>query len=148
MNLAMRNKFAQQYANNYVETSVAEATPYKLVQLLYEAGLKHLAVVKVFIERRDMQKKSEHVNKVIGVLHGLKAGLDLEAGGDVAANLWALYDYLIRRTFEASAKNDVKVFDEVAARLKDLSEAWAMMPSEYQTLSHDQIKNMRKTKQG
>lgn len=144
MNLAMRNKFAQQYANNYVETSVAEATPYKLVQLLYEAGLKHLGVVKVFIERRDMQKKSEHVNKIIGVLHGLKAGLDLEAGGEVAANLWALYDYLIRRTFEASAKNDLTLFAEVAERLKDLSDAWAMMPPEYQNLSREQLKKMHK----
>ena len=143
MNLAMKNKFAQQYASNYVETSVIEATPYKLVKLLYEAALKNLAVSKVFVERKDMEKKSEHVNKVIAILHGLKAGLDLEKGGDVAGNLWALYDYMIRRTFEASLKNDLEVFAEVAGLIKDLNEAWALMPENYQNLDASQVRRMR-----
>lgn len=146
MSSAMRNKFAQQYANNYVETSVMEATPHKLVKLLYEAALKNLAVVKVFIERKDMAKKAEHVNKVISILHGLKAGLDMEAGGEVADNLWALYDYLVRRTFQGSAKNDLAIFDEVASLIKDLNDAWSQMPVDYQNLSQDQLRKMRQQK--
>lgn len=148
MSLAMRNKLAQQYANNYVETSVIEATPYKLVKLLYEAAIKNIGVVKVFVERKDYAKKAEHVNKVISILHGLKGGLDLEAGGEVAENLWNLYDYLVRRTFEASAKNDLALFDEVTSLLKDLNEAWDQMPADYQSLSHDQLKKLREKQSG
>ncbi|WP_232504056.1 flagellar export chaperone FliS [Thiomicrospira microaerophila] len=141
----MKNKFAQAYANNYVETAVSEATPYKLVKLLYEAGLKNVAVIKVFIQRKDMEKKSEFVSKLIGVLYGLRGGLDLQAGGEVAANLYALYDYMIRLSFQASAKNDIAKFEEVEGLLKDLNEAWAQMPAEFQSLSQSQLGSMRQT---
>jgi flagellar protein FliS len=147
MSLAMRNKLAQQYANNYVETSVMEATPYKLVKLLYDAAIKNLGVVKVFVERKEYAKKAEHVNKVISILHGLKAGLDMEAGGEVAENLWALYDYMVRRTFQASAKNDLAMFEEVASLLKELNEAWDQMPADYQNLTQDQLRKLREQKQ-
>lgn len=143
MSLAMRNKFAQQYANNYVETAVVEATPHKLIKLLYEAAIKNLGVAKVFIERKDYAKKAEHINKVISIMHGLKAGLDMEAGGEVAGNLWALYDYMVRRTFQASAKNDVEMINEVVELLKDLDGAWGEMPADYQNLTQDQLKAMR-----
>jgi flagellar protein FliS len=139
----MKNKFAQAYANNYVETAVSEASPYKLVKLLYEAGLKNIAVIKVFIQRKDMEKKSEFVSKLTGVLYGLRGGLDLEAGGDVASNLYALYDYMIRISFQASAKNDIKKFEEVEGLLKDLNDAWAQMPMEFQKLSKSQLGSMR-----
>ena len=147
MSLAMRNKLAQQYANNYVETSVMEATPYKLVKLLYDAAIKNLGVVKVFVERKEYAKKAEHVNKVISILHGLKAGLDMEAGGEIAENLWALYDYMVRRTFQASAKNDLAMFEEVASLLKELNEAWDQMPADYQNLTQDQLRKLREQKQ-
>lgn len=144
----MKNKFAQAYANNYVETAVSEATPYKLVKLLYEAGLKNVAVIKVFVQRKDMEKKSEFVSKLIGVLYGLRGGLDMDAGGDVAANLYALYDYLIRITFQASAKNDLEKFDEVEALLRDLSDAWNQMPTQFQQLSQNQLFSMRQKASG
>jgi flagellar protein FliS len=144
----MKNKFAQAYANNYVETSVSEATPYKLVKLLYEAGLKNIAVIKVFIQRKDMEKKSEFVSKLMGVLYGLRGGLDLQTGGDVAANLYALYDYMIRTSFQGSAKNDLSKFEEVEDLLKDLNDAWAQMPVEFQKLSQDQLVTMRQKTTG
>ncbi|WFE67941.1 flagellar export chaperone FliS [Thiomicrospira sp. R3] len=144
----LKNKFAQAYANNYVETAVSEATPYKLVKLLYEAGLKNVAVIKVFVQRKDMEKKSEFVSKLIGVLYGLRGGLDMQAGGDVAANLYALYDYLIRITFQASAKNDLEKFDEIETLLRDLADAWNQMPAQFQQLSQNQLFSMRQKASG
>jgi len=49
MNMALKNKFAQQYANNFIETAVSEATPHKLVEMLYEGAIKHLNLTKVLI---------------------------------------------------------------------------------------------------
>lgn len=143
MSLAMRNKFAQQYANNYIETSVTEANPFRLVKLLYEAGIKNLSVAKVFIEQKNIEKKADHFNKVISILHGLKAGLDMKAGGEVAQNLMSLYDYMVMRTFQASAKNDLEVLDEVLTLFKDLNDAWDQLPIEYQSLTQEQLKKMR-----
>lgn len=82
------------------------------------------------------------------MLYGLRGGLDMQAGGDVAANLYALYDYLIRITFQASAKNDLEKFDEIETLLRDLADAWNQMPAQFQQLSQNQLFSMRQKASG
>jgi flagellar protein FliS len=139
MGYAMQ-KQAQQYQNHFLETEVTEATPYKLVAMLYEGGLKHLRLMRLFIERKNPAAKTEQVNKVTSILFGLKIGLDLDAGGDVAANMNGLYDYIIRQVMNASLQNDVAILDEAIALFKDLQDAWAMMPDALQQMSAEQIR--------
>ena len=143
MNMALRNKFAQQYANNYVETAVSEATPHKLVEMLYEGALKHLNLTKVFIDQKNFEKKSAHVNKALSIMNALRAGVDLEKGKDVGGNLYDLYDYCYRRTFEASSQNDSIIINEVIGLIKGLDEAWKQMPDDIKRVSKDQIDNLR-----
>lgn len=142
MNMAMRNKFVKQYANNFVETAVSEATPHKLVEMLYEGAIKNLTLAKVFIEQKNFGKKSEHSNKALAIINSLRAGVDIEKGGDVAANLYGLYDYCYRRTLEASSKNDVVIVDEVLEHIKTLNEAWKEMPENFKRCSKEQIERM------
>ncbi len=142
MNMALRNKFAQQYATNYVETAVSEATPHKLVEMLYEGALKNLNLTKVFIEQKNFEKKSEHANKTLAILNALRAGVDFDKGKEVAENLYSLYDYCYRRVFEASSKNDTQMLDEVIEHIKTLDEAWKQMPEEIKRVSKEQIDRM------
>lgn len=140
--MALRNKFAQQYANTYVETSVSEATPHKLVEMLYEGALKNLNLTKVFIEQNNFEKKAEHVNKALSILNALRSGVDLDKGKEVAENLYNLYDFCYRRVFEASSQNNALLLDEVIEHLKVLAEAWKQMPEDMKRISKEQIDKM------
>lgn len=142
MNMAMRNKFVQQYANNYVETAVTEATPHKLVEMLYDGAIKNLTLMKVFMEKGDFAKKAEFSNKSLAIINSLRAGVDLEKGGEVGENLFALYDYCYRRVLEASSQNSLEMIDEVIGHLKGLKEAWAEMPENIKRASKEQIEKM------
>jgi flagellar protein FliS len=142
MNMAMRNKFVQQYANNYVETAVTEASPHKLVEMLYDGAVKNLTLTKVFIEQKNYEKKSEASNKALAILNTLKAGVEFDKGGEVAVNLYALYDYCYRRTLEASAKNDPSIVEEVLEHIKELREAWMQMPEGIKRASKDQLETL------
>ncbi|MEA1988105.1 MAG: flagellar export chaperone FliS [Pseudomonadota bacterium] len=142
MNMALRNKFAQQYANTYVETAVSEASPHKLVEMLYEGALKHLNLTKVFIDQKDFEKKSEHVNKALSILNALRSGVDLDKGKEVAENLYSLYDYCYRRVFEASSQNDKVMIDEVIEHIQALAESWKQMPEDMKRVSKEQIDRM------
>lgn len=139
MNMAMRNKFVQQYANNYVETAVTEATPHKLVEMLYDGAIKNLTLTKVFIEQKNYEKKSEASNKALAIINSLKAGVELDKG-EVAENLYSLYDYCYRKTLEASAKNNPLIVDEVLEHIKGLREAWMQMPENIKRASKEQLK--------
>ena len=143
MNMALKNKFAQQYANTYVETAASEATPHKLVEMLYEGVLKHLNLSKFFMEQKNYEKKSEHINKALRILNSLRQGVDLEKGKEVGGNLFDLYDYCYRRAFEASSKNSAVMLDEVMQLIKGLDEAWKQMPEDMKRISKEQIEKLR-----
>ncbi len=142
MNMSMGKQFAKQYANNYVETIVSEASPHKLIQMLYEGVIKNIRITKVFIQQKNYEKKAEHVNKALSILMTLREGVDLDKGGDVAQNLYALYDYCYRQLVRASISDDVKLVDEVFEYLTDLHDAWAQMPDTYKSLSTEQIQRL------
>jgi flagellar protein FliS len=61
---------------------------------------------------------------------GLKAGLNDEKGGEVAANLRSLYDYCILILTEANLRNDVSKLDEAIGLLKPIEQAWMAIKSE------------------
>ncbi len=142
MNMARKKQFAQQYASNYIETAVLEASPHKLIEMLYEGVLKNMNLAKVFIGQKSFSKKSEHINKALEILHALRVGVDLEKGGEVAGNLYGLYDYCYRTLLVASAKNDVTIIDEVIEHIRTVSEAWKMMPDNMKRVSKEQLAKM------
>ncbi|MEA1988951.1 MAG: flagellar export chaperone FliS [Pseudomonadota bacterium] len=142
MNMAMKKQFAKQYASNYVETSVSEASPHKLIEMLYEGALKNMNLAKAFIEQKDFAQKAEHINKALEILHALRVGVDLEKGGDVAENLYALYDYCYRTLIVASAQNNITTVDEIIEHIKTVSEAWKQMPDNIKRVSKEQLDKM------
>ncbi|WEJ63373.1 flagellar export chaperone FliS [Thiomicrorhabdus lithotrophica] len=142
MNQLRQKQFAQKYASNYVETSVSEATPHKLVQMLYEGVIRHLKVSKVFMEQKNYEKKAFHLNKSLSIINGLKTGVDIENAGDVAANIYELYDYCYRTVFSASRDNDLSKIDEILTIFSDLDESWKQMPSEIKQATRSKIKTL------
>ena len=69
------------------------------------------------MERQQTALKGEFIGKAIGIIGGLREGLDLQKGGELGANLDSLYQYMLSRLFEANVKNDTVLLDEVAAHL-------------------------------
>ncbi|MCF6299235.1 MAG: flagellar export chaperone FliS [Thiomicrorhabdus sp.] len=139
MNLALKKQFTKQYANNYVETAVSEATPHKLIEMLYQGALKNMNLAKVFIEQKNHEKKAEHINKALAILNALRAGVDIKKGGEVAENLYNLYDYCYRTLFNASVKNDFTLLNEVIEHITLVSEAWKEMPDNFKRVSKEQL---------
>ena len=117
-------KALQQYQQVNAQTGVAYASPHRLIQMLMEGALERIAVAKGCIQRRDLAAKGEQIGKAIDIVGGLRDGLNLEAGGELAANLDALYDFMQRRLVEANQRSDAAILDEVAELLRPVKEAW------------------------
>ena len=142
MNMAMRNNFAKAYSNMAVESSVSEATPHKLVELLYDNLIKNLKLGKIFLEQKNYEKKAEHLNKSLSMIAALQAGLDYEKGKDIAENLGALYEYCYKNVFKASSSGDLSLIDEVIELIEPIADAWKQMPENIKRVSKDQIDSM------
>ncbi len=120
-----------QYAAIHNETGTEEASPHKLIQMLMSGFLMRANAAKGAIQRQDYQEKSVQISKAVGIVGGLIDGLDMEKGGEIAANLHDLYDYINRRLFDASANNDVAILDEVISLMKEIKEGWDAIPEMY-----------------
>ena len=121
---ANMNNAIKQYHQVGVQTGIASATPHRLIQMLLQGALDKIVKAKTFLVHGNIAEKGSHISWAISIIDGLKMSLDAEKGGDVAANLDGLYDYMSRRLLEANIKNDPAMLDEVQGLLKGIESAW------------------------
>lgn len=113
------------YASVGLETGMQDADPHKLILMLYQGALLAIASAKNQMLRKEIAGKGASITKAIAIIdEGLKASLDKNAGGELAQNLSALYDYMCQRLLVANLKNDVAALDEVSRLLSELKGAW------------------------
>ncbi|MBS1197800.1 MAG: Flagellar protein FliS [Proteobacteria bacterium] len=121
------------YAKVDMETSITEASPHKLVLLLFDGAIQACATARIHMENKEIAEKGMAVSKAINIItNGLKASLDMESGGELAERLAALYDYMVQRLLFANLKNQPAALTEVSNLLLDLRDAWAQIAPERQ----------------
>ena len=124
-----RMRGANAYSQVNLETAVQSADPHQLILMLYDGALLSLAEATVAIEQKDVPKRAKAISRAIAIIQdGLHASLDVEAGGELAQRLAALYDYMVERLTQANATNNAATVQEVSGLLRTLREAWAEMP--------------------
>ncbi|HID44915.1 MAG TPA: flagellar export chaperone FliS [Chromatiaceae bacterium] len=121
---------ANQYSQVDTYTGVTGADSHRLVLMLLNGALSNIAVAKGHIERKDIAAKGEAIGQTISIINGLRSSLDLELGGEIAANLDSLYDYMERRLLEANIQSDEEILAEVSGLLHEIKEGWMAIPAE------------------
>jgi flagellar protein FliS len=122
-----RMKALRQYQKVSSVAQTSEASPHRLVQMLMEAGLDHLAKAKGALSRGQIAQKGIMLGRAIEMIGGLRAGLDPEKSGgdpDSLEDLDALYAYMMQRLGEANLKSDPEMIDEVARLLITVKSGW------------------------
>lgn len=128
----MMQKPAESYAKVGLESAVASADPHRLIMMLFDGAIAAISLARLHMEAGDIAQKGASISKAIDLItNGLRASLDMEAGGDLAERLGSLYDYMSQRLLFANLKNSVAALDEVSELLTGLRDAWAQIsPSE------------------
>ncbi len=119
-----------QYQSVDLRAAIETASPKELISMLMEGALKAMATAKGAIERADIELRTSQLNKANDIILGLKDFLDHEKGGEVASNLDALYDYMVRTLLQANRENDAVKVQEVMDLLLQVKSGWAQMEPE------------------
>jgi flagellar protein FliS len=119
----------QAYASVGAQSSVAAASPHRLIQLLMDGALDRLSIAKGHIQRKDVTQKIVVIDRIMSIVDGLRMSLDHNVNAEMTENLANLYDYMNRRLLLANINNDISALDEVASLLRELKEAWDAIPS-------------------
>jgi flagellar protein FliS len=110
---------------------VADASPTRLVQIMFEHILSNLAAAQGCMHRikdnlplNEVVAKGKAVGKAVRLISQLNGTLDMERGGQVAANLRALYLYMLNRLTVANVTNDPGIVTEVSGLVRQIKTSW------------------------
>ena len=104
---------------------------------MYEQILAQLATAQGCMERitnnlplQEVVAKGKAMGKAIRLINQLNVTLDMERGGEVAANLRSLYVYMLARLTLANATNDARIVAEVIALVRKIKSGWDQIVTE------------------
>lgn len=115
---------AKEYQQNDVNTSVYDASPEKLIELLLSGAIQRISIAKGAMDRGDRALQGELIGKVIDIVASLDSYLDHDNGGDISESLESLYDYVIRQLYQANLQCEISILEEVSLLLTEVHSGW------------------------
>jgi flagellar protein FliS len=121
----LQSRAASAYASVGLESRASSSSGVDLVILLIEGVLDRVKLARAAMAQRDIGQKIKHINRALEIIsEGLRAHLDMAAGGEIAVNLDDLYAYCSVRLLHANSRNDLAALDEIGELLTPLLNAW------------------------
>jgi flagellar secretion chaperone FliS len=118
------------YQSAAAHGSVAAADPHGLILLLMNGALERIAKARGCIQNKAITEKAQLIHRSVSIIDELRNSLNLDAGGEIAANLDRLYDYMCRQLLRASLENNVAILDEISKLLAGIRDTWERIPKE------------------
>lgn len=117
-------KALKQYSSAALNTSINSASPHELITMLFDGALESLAKTKGHMQRKEIQAKSDQLNRASRIILGLKDFLEPEHFPELAENLDALYEYMLTTLMAAHRDNNVDQVQEVMDLLLTIKSGW------------------------
>lgn len=115
----------QAYANNqYKNNQVMTAPKKKLLIMLFDGAIKNLKLAELSIASKEIEKTNTYLTKTQNIIEELMYTLNYEAGGDIAKNLYQLYEYMYNKLIRANIDKDIDGVLEVKNFMEELRDTW------------------------
>jgi len=113
--------------DTYLRIQTETASPGQLVIMLYDALLRSLMRSEEAIARADVETAHTSLLHAQDVVLELIASLDMDAEGEASAmarQMASLYEYIYRRTLDASLRKEIAPVQEAIRLVTPLRTAW------------------------
>ena len=111
----------------YKQQSIMTAPPERLVVMLYDGAIRFFFQAAAAMREQARATAKERMDRGEAIIDHLIATLDMERGGQIAANLEGIYVFCKRLLREARAEQDADKVDAVRGYLAELRESWAQL---------------------
>lgn len=123
------NKFINAYKNASREAVAESEDPQALIMVLLDELLRAMQAYVTIVEKQDDAKarKNDNLTRSLTIIYGLQSCLNFEEGGEIAENLFKLYEYSRVQLLNASATGETVGMNAAIQAISDIREAWSMM---------------------
>jgi flagellar protein FliS len=119
---------AKNYTTVGVTSGAMSASPHGLVLMLFEGAILAVSASRMHLHSGRKAEKAQAISKAVAIIQdGLMASLDRDSGGEIAGQLFALYEYMVARLIEANIGNRAEPLEEVGRLLRELNGAWQLI---------------------
>lgn len=114
------------YRQVAVESQIdGQADGHRLITMLFDGFFEAVAQARGAIRSGDSAAKCRAIGRASAIVEeGLRAALDVKAGGTLARDLNELYTYVVKRLLQGQLAGDEKPLDECVRLMQPVAEAW------------------------
>lgn len=109
--------------NAYKQNTVNMASKEQLLLMLVDGAVKYTKIARLAMERKDIERAHKELVRVQDIFTELMATLDRSAG-EMAENLFNLYDFIKSKLVQANLKKDIALIDEVLPFIEEVRDMW------------------------
>jgi len=124
------SNITQAYQN--AERQALEETndPHLIIMTMLDALVKSMQIFVDNIDLKnggDAEMKSKHFSRALSIIYALQSSLDFEKGGDIANNLFQLYEYGRVKLIEDLGKGVADSTPQAIEVIASIRDAWEEM---------------------
>ena len=113
-----------QKTDSYKKSQVETVDQLSLIIMLYDRAILLLGKAREEISEEKHEEKHDSLTKACNIVFELMQSLDQDKGGEIAASLSRLYNFVIREILDADANLNTKALDTAKTILSELRISW------------------------
>ena len=120
------NKMMQAYTKSDHQSVAESNDPVAIVALLFDELIKamHDFVAQSHKDTGKKEVQSRQFSRSLTIIYALQSSLNFEEGGDIANNLFRLYEYARQQLLQDWKNKATDGTEKAIAALDDIREAW------------------------
>ena len=122
-------KILNAYKNANRDAVVESDDPQALIMLLLDELLRAMRSYVSAVSNNDSKemRKNDQFTRSLTMLYGLQSCLNFDEGGEIAENLFRLYEYARVQLLHASQTGEIDGAQVAISSISEIREAWSIM---------------------
>ena len=122
-------KILNAYRNANRDAVVESEDPQALIMILLDELLRAMCSYANLVEKdkSNEARKNNHFTRSLTMLYGLQSCLNFDEGGEVAENLFRLYEYARVQLLNTSQTGQTDGTQVAISAISEIREAWSIM---------------------
>ncbi|MEL0025209.1 MAG: flagellar protein FliS, partial [Alphaproteobacteria bacterium] len=103
--------------------------PHILISVLLEELLKSMRIFEINLEKQtsDLRLRNKHLARALTIIYGLQSSLNMEKGGEIAENLFRLYEYAKQQLLDSAQTENGRALTVAITSLEEITTTWRVL---------------------
>jgi flagellar protein FliS len=119
----------KQYVNNDIAAKTSNLNPHKIIKEVLTELKKNMETLAYSIDNEPTVSsiKSKSFSKSLTAIYILQSSLDFEKGGEIAENLFRIYDFCKNGIMKGFMKKNSKMIYDAIPPIDEILEGWSQI---------------------